>query len=226
MLLFFMWELIMLGLLVAVALWLLAAKGTAWHVYLSMWVSWGMALALVALVPIDLHIVYLKRCIDHYGEDAAAQEAACSVSSWRDIAGPERSAKDVLEKWYNVLRSAWIVVYTVVQVNGWILLTFQTSFIESRRFTVLGKLKQAFIENVGFYAVLAAVNGVGCLFILMAGLDLSYVVFGCIALFNACKHPCPDRAAHHLARTSACVCMRLCVCSFTRSRVLSQACSW
>ena len=107
MLLFFMWELIMLGLLVAVALWLLAAKGTAWHVYLSMWVSWGMALALVALVPIDLHIVYLKRCIDHYGEDAAAQEAACSVSSWRDIAGPERSAKDVLEKWYNVLRSAW-----------------------------------------------------------------------------------------------------------------------
>ena len=185
MLAFFMWELIMLGLLVAVLLWLLTAKGTAWHVYLSMWISWGMALALVALVPIDLHIVYLKRCIYHYGDDTEAQEEACSVSSWRDIAGQDRSAKEVLDKWYNILRSAWIVVYTVCQVNGWILLTFQSSFIESRRFTILGKLKQAFIENFGFYAALGAFNGIGCLFIWLMGLNVMYVIFGCIALFNA-----------------------------------------
>jgi len=68
-----MWELLMLAILVALTLWVLAARGTPWHVYLSVWVSWGMALALVALVPIDLHIVYLKRCIDHYGDDVEAQ---------------------------------------------------------------------------------------------------------------------------------------------------------
>ena len=63
----------MLAILVALTLWVLAARGTPWHVYLSVWVSWGMALALVALVPIDLHIVYLKRCIDHYGKNVQAQ---------------------------------------------------------------------------------------------------------------------------------------------------------
>jgi len=185
MLVFFMWELLMLSILVALTLWILAARGTPWHVYLSVWVSWGMALALVALVPIDLHIVYLKRCIDHYGDDVEAQEEACSVSSWRDIAGGDRSASEVLEKWLSVLRKAWIFVYTVCQVNGWILLTFQSSFIESRRFSKIGKFKQAFYENFGFYAALGIINSAGLLFIYMMGMDLEYVIFGCLALFNA-----------------------------------------
>ncbi len=73
MLAFFVWELLMLGCVVALTLWMLAAKGTQWHVYLSVWVSWGFALALVALVPIDIHIVYLKRCIEHYGNNTVAQ---------------------------------------------------------------------------------------------------------------------------------------------------------
>lgn len=185
MLLFFLWELLMLALVVGLTLWFLAAKGTAWHVYLSVWVSWGMALALVALVPIDIHIVYLKRCIDHYGDDVDAQEVACSVSSWRDIAGGDRSAKEVLAEWFTVLQKGWIVVYTVCQVNGWILLTLQSSFIESRRFSFVGKLKQALYENVGFYAALACINSAGLVFFWMMGLDLEYVVISCLALFNA-----------------------------------------
>jgi hypothetical protein len=185
MLLFFLWELLMLALVVGLTLWFLAAKGTAWHVYLSVWISWGMALALVALVPIDIHIVYLKRCIDHYGDDVVAQEAACSVSSWRDIAGRAESAKEVLAEWYTVLQKAWIVVYTVCQVNGWILLTLQSSFIESRRFTFWGKLKQALYENVGFYVALAVINSVGLALFWLMGLDLEYVIISCLALFNA-----------------------------------------
>jgi hypothetical protein len=108
MLAFFVWELLMLGILVALTVYMLAAKTTPWHVYISVWVSWAFALFLVALannsqkssysdyiyiasraltfenvcqVPIDIHIVYLKRCIAHFGNNTAAQEEACSVIS-------------------------------------------------------------------------------------------------------------------------------------------------
>jgi len=53
MLVFFMWELLMLAILVALTLWFLG------HVYLSVWVSWGMALAHTAFsrekqIPADM----------------------------------------------------------------------------------------------------------------------------------------------------------------------------
>ena len=98
----------MLGCVVALTLWMLAAKGTQWHVYLSVWISWGFALALVALVPIDIHIVYLKRCIEHYGNNTVAQVASrlCPRFSFlracvRLRAGEER----VREEGNNVARS-------------------------------------------------------------------------------------------------------------------------
>jgi hypothetical protein len=49
MLIFFVWELLMLGILVAITVYMLAAKTTPWHVYISVWVSWAFALFLVAL---------------------------------------------------------------------------------------------------------------------------------------------------------------------------------
>jgi hypothetical protein len=69
-------------------------------------------------------------------------------------------------------------------VNGWILLTFQSSYIESRRFSSLGKIATAIYENFGFYLALGIINTIGIGFIYLAGLDVMYVVLGCLALFN------------------------------------------
>jgi hypothetical protein len=46
-------------------------------------------------------------------------------------------------------------------VNGWILLTFQSSYIESRRFSSLGKIATAIYENFGFYLALGIINTIG-----------------------------------------------------------------
>jgi hypothetical protein len=184
---FFVWVMFMLALLVAVILKLLAAKDTPWHVYLSMFVSWFMAVSLVALVPLDIHLVYLKRCVDHYvGRDLETQERACSVKEWRDGAGVMEgdTASRVVRKWLGFLKTAWIVIWSICQINGWILLTFQSSFIESRRFTYMGKFLTAMWDNLGFYAAMGVMSAVGFLFIWLFGGDLEFVIFSCLALFN------------------------------------------
>jgi hypothetical protein len=184
---FFVWVMFMLALLVAVILRLLAAKDTPWHVHLSMFVSWFMAVSLVALVPLDIHLVYLKRCVDHYvGRDLETQERACSVKEWRDGAGvmDGDTASRVVRKWLGFLKTAWIVIWSICQINGWILLTFQSSFIESRRFTYMGKFLTAMWDNLGFYAAMGVMSAVGFLFIWLFGGDLEFVIFSCLALFN------------------------------------------
>ena len=85
-------------------------------------------------------------------------ENLCQVGSWTEFANENYTATEVLDSWLGLLKTAWIFVFTVCQVNGWILLTFQSSFIESRRFSYFGKFKQASIENFGFYAVLGVMN--------------------------------------------------------------------
>lgn len=129
-------QVILLGMCVALLLRRLAAKGTPWHVYVSVWVSWSCALWLVALVPLDLHIVTLKRCIDHYSDGGVVKwwqhnETACPVDSWRDIGvGETATAQEVLEKWLEFLKQAWIFVWTVCQVQR-LLLPHATQYVSS-----------------------------------------------------------------------------------------------
>jgi hypothetical protein len=47
------------------------------------------------------------------------------VGSWTEFANENYTATEVLDSWLGVLKTAWIFVFTVCQVNGWILLTFQ-----------------------------------------------------------------------------------------------------
>ncbi|KAJ1486071.1 hypothetical protein T484DRAFT_2371805 [Baffinella frigidus] len=72
-----------IGVCVAALLWRLAAPKTPFHVYITVWLSWSFALALVALVPLDLNLVYLERCLDHFGNNTRASAIACPLEHWR-----------------------------------------------------------------------------------------------------------------------------------------------
>jgi len=71
-----------IGVCVAALLWRLAAPKTPFHVYITVWLSWSFALALVALVPLDLNLVYLERCLSHFGNNTRASAVACPLEHW------------------------------------------------------------------------------------------------------------------------------------------------
>ncbi|EKX36326.1 hypothetical protein GUITHDRAFT_145891 [Guillardia theta CCMP2712] len=182
---FFVTELVGIGAIVGLVIWKLTARGTPLHVYFTVWVSWTMALALVAIVPVDLNLVYLKRCIDHYGNNKEERDRACPIKPWRTIGSPKDDDDVVLDRWIGFLKVAWLAVYTMCQFNGWILLSFQSSYVESRHFSILKRLQQAAIENGVFWGVVAVLFSVFLLVLAIMGEDLEYVVYGLMASSNA-----------------------------------------
>jgi hypothetical protein len=180
-------ELLLIGILVFWAISYLVAKKTPFHVYVTVWVSWTSALALVALVPLDLNLVYVRRCISHYGNRTDAHLRMCDLQYWRSWSSidPSLGDKQMLKVSEEALRTSWLFVYTVCQLNGWILLTFQQSYIETRHFSRIVKLHQAFLDNMGFYATCAVVGALLVVIIALSGNDLEYVLYGLMACSNA-----------------------------------------
>jgi hypothetical protein len=180
-------ELVFIGGLVFWAISYLVAKNTPFHVYITVWISWTCALALVALVPLDLNLVYVRRCIDLYVNRTDAQLKMCDLQYWRSWSAidPRLGDKQVLKVSEEALRTSWLIVYTVCQLNGWILLTFQQSYIETRHFSKMVKLHQAFLDNMGFYATCAVLGAVLVVILAISGSDLEHVIFGLMACSNA-----------------------------------------
>ena len=180
-------ELLLIGFLVFSAISYLVAKNTPYHVYVTVWISWTCALALVALVPLDLNLVYVKRCISLYGNRTDAHLRMCDLQYWRSWSAidPSLGDKQALKVSEEALRTSWLVVYTVCQLNGWILLTFQQSYIETRHFSKMYKLHQAFLDNMGFYATCAVLGAVLVVILVISGNDLEYVIYGLMACTNA-----------------------------------------
>ena len=82
------WALLFEGILI---IWLsvtqlsrLASKTVPWHVRLSVLSSYMLSLSVVALVPLDVHLVYVRRCLQREEEfqDSEDVEFRCNMSWW------------------------------------------------------------------------------------------------------------------------------------------------
>lgn len=63
--------------------WLYSPGFVNLHVMFNVWFSWTIALAFVALVPIDLNLVYVKRCLQVFGGNFTLAGEACPMEYWR-----------------------------------------------------------------------------------------------------------------------------------------------
>lgn len=78
---------------------------------------------------------------------------------------PGISDSGALEKSEDVLRTAWLLVYTVCIANGWFLLTIQQGYVENRSFDRNRRLFDAVMANGAFYATLSVLFAVLVVFL-------------------------------------------------------------
>jgi len=73
-----------IGIFTAVMLrWLYSPGFVNFHVMFNVWFSWTMALAFVALVPIDLNLVYVERCLGLFDGNITLAGEECPMEYWR-----------------------------------------------------------------------------------------------------------------------------------------------
>lgn len=73
-----------IGIFTAVMLrWLYSPGFVNLHVMFNVWFSWTMALAFVALVPIDLNLVYVERCLELFDGNTTLAGERCPMEYWR-----------------------------------------------------------------------------------------------------------------------------------------------
>ena len=144
----------------------------------------------MALVPIDLNLAYLRRCISHFDGDMDSQEQLCPSAFWLTWDWTvnhvsQESIDRALNRSESLLKYCWLWVFTVCQVNGWILLTFQQSFVEAQHFLTKQRFYQAFKENGIFYGLCGGIGVVFLLILYIMRRDLSFWIGAMLALANA-----------------------------------------
>lgn len=96
----------------------LASRTVPLHVRMSVLSSYMLSLSVIALVPLDVHLVYVQRCLQGEEESNASDfsnliEFHCNMSWWGTwrLLYPKLSDNQALELSETVLRQLWKVVF-------------------------------------------------------------------------------------------------------------------
>jgi hypothetical protein len=169
----------------------LASKTVQLHVRVSVLASYMLSLSIVALVPLDVHLVYVRRCLHGAQQFSSAtlQEHIsfeCSMKWWGTwrLLYPELSDAQTLELSENVLRQLWKWVFVGSAFNGWFLLTSQMHFVEALHFRTWQRLQVACIKQANFW--MSVIVLLCMLLVLLVSLDedWKFVFYGLMAVGN------------------------------------------
>mmetsp|Transcript_9029 Transcript_9029/g.30108 ORF Transcript_9029/g.30108 Transcript_9029/m.30108 type:complete len:905 (-) Transcript_9029:93-2807(-) len=178
-------EFVLIGILCWIALNRLASHRVPWHVMTSVWGSYFLVLSLVALVPIDVHLVYVQRCMNlQVSQDDLRECDTGYFMSWK-LLYPDISDEDSLRISTDVLKFLWSAVYTGCAFNGWILLTTQQHFVEAQHFSLLLRARQAVYNQGCFFMTVAAILSALFVILVISGENWRYIFQGLMGVGNS-----------------------------------------
>lgn len=186
------WALILEGCLIV---WLsvkqlrrLASRTVPLHVRLSVLSSYMLSLSVIALVPLDVHLVYVKRCLQ--GEEEFHHNTLinfhCNMSWWGTwrLLYPNLTDDQALRLSETVLRRLWRTVFVGCALNGWFLLTTQMHFVESKHFHIWERIQFACIKQVNFWMSLVVLLCVLLVVLVILDEDWKMIFYGLMAVGN------------------------------------------
>eukprot|EP00960_Hanusia_phi_P074179 768174-Hanusia_phi.AAC.11 len=178
-------ELVLIAILCWIALNRLASHRVPWHVMTSVWGSYFLVLSLVALVPIDVHLVYVQRCLKLQVTQPDLRECDTGYfMSWK-LLYPDISDEDSLRISTDVLKLLWSAVYTGCAFNGWVLLTTQQHFVEAQHFSLILRIRQAIYNQGCFFMTVAAILSALFVILVIVGENWRYVFQGLMGVGNS-----------------------------------------
>lgn len=169
----------------------LVSRTVPLHVRLSVLSSYMLSLSVIALVPLDVHLVYVRRCLQGEDESNASDlsdliEFHCNMSWWGTwrLLYPQLSDNQALELSETVLRQLWKGVFLGCAFNGWFLLTSQMHFIEAQHFYTWQRIQFACIKQANFWMSVVVLLCVLLVLLVLLDEDWKMVFYGLMAVGN------------------------------------------
>jgi hypothetical protein len=186
------WALALEGLLI---MWLsvgqlrrLASRTVPWHVRLSVLSSYVLSMSVVALVPLDVHLVYVRRCLQGEAEFHSVEgfEFRCNMSWWGTwrLLYPELTELEALQLSDSVLRRLWKWVFIGCAFNGWFLLTSQMHFVEAKHFYTWERIQVACIKQANFWMSVVVLLCVLLVVLVVLDENWKQIFYGLMAVGN------------------------------------------
>ena len=166
----------------------LASRTVPWHVRISVIWSYMLSLSVIALVPLDVHLVYVKRCLQGQEEFKSLTfiHFHCNMSwwgSWR-LLYPTMTDAQALELSESVLRQLWKGVFLGCAFNGWFLLTLQMHFVEAKHFTTWERFQFTIIKQANCWMSVVVMLCVLLVLLVVMDEDWKKVFYGLMAVGN------------------------------------------
>lgn len=132
--------LLVVGLTIVVLSRYLSFKGTDKTVYFATWLGYFVSFATMILMPVDIAVTKYHSCLAEFsGTNYTMMERDCP----RPV--------NYIPPW--VLVIIWNIIYWVTYVATWAFYPLLQSYVLSGEFHLQGKIKQAFRDNLIFYAI-------------------------------------------------------------------------